>query len=190
MRRILFIAAIAALFAACNSAAENTEKKNEEAKTEMVATNLQELMATPDNFVDKNLQVEGLVTHVCSHSGKRMFIQNQDGDLKLKITTNEDMAAFDKELEGSNVQVVGTFMEERISEADVDQMEKELREGQEVEATHDHEHGDDHEHATADEELQAKIDNLNKMREEIKASEKGYISEYWMVCEEYKALNQ
>lgn len=190
MRRILFIAAIAALFAACNSTAENNENKTEEAKAEMVATNLQELMATPDNFVGKDLQIEGLVTHVCSHSGKRMFIQNQEGDLKLKITTNEDMAAFDKALEGSNVQVVGMFKEERIDEADVDQMEKELREGQEVEATHDHDHGDDHDHATEEEELQTKIDNLNKMREEINASEKGYISEYWMVCKEYKALDQ
>ena len=190
MKRILFITAIAALFAACNSTAENNEQNAQETTAEVVTTTLQELMATPENFVNKELQLEGLVTHVCSHSGKRMFVQNQEGDMKLKITTNEDMAAFDKALEGSNVQVVGVFKEERIDEANVDQMEKELREGQEVEATHDHSHGDGHEHATEDEELQTKLDNLNAMREEIKSNEKGYISEYWMVCKEYKPITQ
>jgi hypothetical protein len=188
MKRILFITAIAAIFAACGSTTEKSAKDAQEATTEVVITNLQELMATPDNFVDKELQLEGLITHVCSHSGKRMFMQNPEGDLKLKITTNEEMGPFDKALEGSNVQVIGVFKEERIDAADVDQMEKDLLEGQEVEATHDHSHGDGHEDATEDEELQAKLDNLNAMREEIKASEKGYISEYWMVCNEHTPI--
>lgn len=191
MKRILFIAAIAATMMACSSPAEkNEETTTKTATAEVIATDLQGILNAPANFVDKQVKLQGLVTHVCSHGGKRMFIQNQNGDLKLKATVGENIAAFSKDMEGTQVEVIGIFKEERIDLNKIDEMEKELREGIDVEATHDHgeNHDDAEQHESEEDELQSKIDKLNAMREQIKASEEGYISDLWIVCSDVEKI--
>jgi hypothetical protein len=66
-------------------------------------------------FVGKEIMLEGNVIHVCKHGGKKMFITADDPDVRIKITSGDDMAPFEPELEGSYVKVLG-FVEAIESE--------------------------------------------------------------------------
>ncbi len=76
-----------------------------------VAADLQEVIANPAGYVDRNIQVEGTVTHVCRHGGQKMFIKPAGSDETVKVTTGSDIAEFELELEGSKISVTGILKE-------------------------------------------------------------------------------
>jgi RecJ-like exonuclease len=69
-------------------------------------------------LVGKTVQIEGMVTHVCKHGGKKLFIMTDNADVQVKITTGEKIAAFPTELEGSTIWAKGVVeeIEEEMSE--------------------------------------------------------------------------
>ena len=67
------------------------------------------LIENPDNYIAKNIIVEGKVVHVCTHSGKKLFIVGDNPDIRLFIAAGEDMPKFPMELLGSEVIVEGTI---------------------------------------------------------------------------------
>ena len=101
------------------------------------------------------------------------------------------MSAFERELEGSNVNVSGKFMEERI---DQEYVEK-LRKG-DTEEHHDHEGDNSHQHIDKEKTGDSVKKNESKsgvseeyikeLEQKINNSEKGYISEYWLVASKVK----
>jgi hypothetical protein len=62
-------------------------------------------------MVGETVVITGMVTHVCKHGGKKMFIMDSDADIQVKITTGEEMASFPAELEGETVWVNGVVEE-------------------------------------------------------------------------------
>jgi hypothetical protein len=69
---------------------------------------------TPDNFQDKavdmvgkEVEIQGMVVHVCKHGGKKMFLVGENPDMRVKITASDKVSVFDPELEGSIVNVTG-----------------------------------------------------------------------------------
>ena len=89
-----------------------------------------------ETLVGKEVILEGTVIHVCKHGGQKMFITADDPDIRIKITPGEEMAAFETELEGSDVKVVGV----------VEAMEAEVvGEGTHAEDGEEHEEDADHE---------------------------------------------
>lgn len=67
-------------------------------------------------YVEQTVQISGTVVHVCRHGGQRLFIVGDDGDKRIRITTGEDIAEFDVELEGETIEVVG-LVREQIAES-------------------------------------------------------------------------
>lgn len=67
------------------------------------------LIEKPAEFVGKNISVEGKVVHVCTHSGKKLFIVGDNPDVRLFIQAGENMPKFPMELLGSTVVVEGTL---------------------------------------------------------------------------------
>lgn len=107
IKRIFTFALLVALITSCG----NTTKKDETAKTikaegiEMV--NFDSLVAHTDNYVGKNIMVTGKVVHVCTESGKKLFIVGTNPDIRLFIQAGENMPKFPMELLGSEVMVEG-----------------------------------------------------------------------------------
>jgi len=105
-------------------------------KVEPKAVTLANFKASAETMVGKEIILEGTVIHVCKHGGQKMFITADDPDIRIKITPGEDMAAFDVELEGSDVKVIGV----------VEEMEAEvIGEGTNAEDGEKHEEDADHE---------------------------------------------
>jgi len=67
------------------------------------------LVAKPDSYVGKNIVVEGKVVHVCTESGKKLFIVGENPDIRLFISAGENMPKFPMELLGSQIVVEGTI---------------------------------------------------------------------------------
>jgi hypothetical protein len=101
IRTIFSLLIIVALFSSCG----NSGSKN--ASSETVKVEFASLVENPDNYLNKNIIVEGKVVHVCTMSGKKLFIVGENPDIRLFIAAGEDMPKFPMELLGSNVVVEG-----------------------------------------------------------------------------------
>lgn len=176
-KNVLGLLIVAALVFSCGT----KEKKNDEASTEKETTILtvDQIMADIENFVEKDVVVKGLVNHVCSHGGKRMFILGENPDVALRITPNNNLGVFEKELEGSTVIIHGVLKELIIDQNYINQLEKEIAEGADNEALHDHS-GGDHDEDEETEVDSSKIKQIEMMKAEIAEAEKGYTVQYWI----------
>jgi hypothetical protein len=117
LKKFFIFAFIALIMASCGNVAQDNAGAEEQEATEQVAEAVAEPMQIavfdfPDeaeNLVGKEVFIEGTVVHVCKHGGKKMFlIAEEDPDVRVKITTDGELvAAFQPELEGSYVKVIG-----------------------------------------------------------------------------------
>lgn len=179
IKKVFGILFVLAAFAACTNQGQKSEETKEK---EIAAVTVDEVNANIQSYVDKEIVIKGTVNHVCSHGGKRMFIMGTDPDVAIKITPNDEIGVFEKELEGSHVKVTGIMKELRIDEAYVANLEKEEAES---EALHDHS-GGTHEETT--EEAEQKQHQIDAMREQIAASENGYYSQFWIEASKFEVV--
>lgn len=98
IKKLFVFALILGAVIACNN-------QNQEEATAVTTADFENV--APD-LLDKPVTLEGTVMHVCKHGGKKMFIN----DDQVKIIASEKIAAFDTELEGSNVVIKGIVREE------------------------------------------------------------------------------
>lgn len=107
IRRIFLFVIIAGIITSCG----NKGTKETQAKTEGSETGLKvefaSLTANPDNYVGKTILVEGKVVHVCTETGKKMFIVGDNPDVRLYVAAGENISKFPMELLGSVVSVEG-----------------------------------------------------------------------------------
>ncbi len=116
IKKLLTIVAIAALFASCTGeggSKENSETSlSETIQTEIPLIALHEFDAKAGDYVDKEVNVEGIVDHVCKHGGKKLLLVSDDGDVHV-----ESEKRFEDELVGSEVVITGLVTEFMVDEA-------------------------------------------------------------------------
>jgi hypothetical protein len=74
------------------------------------------------NNVGKEVEIQGMVVHVCKHGGKKCFILGQDPEKRVKITASDKVSVFLPEIEGSTILVRGII--EPIAEEELPEAEK------------------------------------------------------------------
>jgi len=172
MKNLVFILLGFLALASCNN--ENKDLKNQVA-VEVSTANFEEEAA---NLVDHKIALEGTVTHVCKHGGKRFFL----GEERVKVLASDKIGSFETSLEGSDVFVEGILREERVDEAFLVEWEAELEEAvkpAEKEVDHKGEPGHDHaEEAEAEDQNAAARKQIQTYREQIAQSDKDYLSFY------------
>jgi len=109
LRRIFSLVVLTAVISSCGNkgnkeAAMGSEGTESSTKVEFAA-----LIENPDNFLGKNIVVEGKVIHVCTETGKKLFIVGDNPDISLYIAAGENISKFPMELLGSEVVVEGTI---------------------------------------------------------------------------------
>jgi hypothetical protein len=179
LKKVFGVIVIATLLYSCG-----TSQKEAESTTEKIS--VENLMASIDNYIDKDIIVSGTVSHVCSHGGKRLFLIGENPDIAIKVIPNEEIGVFSKDLEGSLVDFYGKVKELRIDEAYITDMEKEMSEGVESEAAHTHDGTHDGEHKEQVGLDSAQIAKIAQMRNEVAESGKGYISQYWIEATKFE----
>ena len=178
-KKLLGILTVITIMFSCG----NKEQKKDACCDKEIATiTVDKVITDMQKFIDKSVVIAGTVNHVCSHGGKRLFIIGENPDIAIKITPCEEIGVFEKELEGSHVLVTGIVKELRIDETYVANLEKELKEGFDNEAVHDHSAGTHDE----EEEENEKNAQIEAMRTQISESENGYYSQYWIEASKFE----
>lgn len=122
----------AILLTACNQAGRNDQGSlHPGVKQEVISASVEELLAQPAEFENKQIAVSGMVTHVCRHGGQKCFVLGQDGETQIRIVPGGDIDEFTIDLEGSTVAFMGTF---KILDT---RQSTELAEDHESQADHD-----------------------------------------------------
>ena len=176
MKKLILIA-IVTLAVACNSNApkDETVKKSEITEQAKLFTS-DDLLKDISNQIDKEVAVKGTVVHVCKHGGKKLHLIGENPDERLIVFATEEVGKFERELEGSDIVLNGVVREKRIDEAYLDKWAAEMEEH----------HKDDEDKDAFHKEQE----NIEKMRAEVKASEKGYISKYRIEAKKFEAKEE
>lgn len=122
MKKITFIALVTFVMFSMNSmfAQESINPEGNDPQTINIIT--------PEKFQDfaaenvgKEVEIKGMVIHVCKHGGKKMFLIGEDPDQRVKIDASDKVSVFNPELEGSTVEVKGIIqpiVEEEVPESE------------------------------------------------------------------------
>lgn len=126
MKKFLY-AAVAAFsifsFASCSSSSDKASETND--STAVKTVSVDELYANPEAYVNKQVTVEGVCSHLCAHGGRKAFILGSSDTILLRCEALPAMGgAFAQETKHKPLQVNGIFREERIDEAAVQSMEQ------------------------------------------------------------------
>jgi hypothetical protein len=174
MIKKLFFTAIVLGFVAfgCNDEAKNDKdnenKQDSTAVDETPTVDLKMLYANPGEYIDKEVYVKATVDHVCKHSGKRLFVVQDDESIRIHGTER-----FDEDIIGKEILVKAVFKEERIDSDYLAEWEAEVRET----------HKDD------DVEGVGTLDKIEAMKDSIAGTEKGYVSNYYMEFVDFKSTD-
>lgn len=169
---ILFSSALLFLFS-CKTPVNESNKEMKLFPENIQAFTVSEVLADADNHVDKEIIFEGLVNHVCSHSGKRCFLV--DGNNSIRVEAMGNIASFNRELSGNKIMVKGILREKQIDESRIDEMECNTKEKQA--------------NSHNAESCQAELDEIQTMRDWMKEKDKNYYSVWYVDGIDYEEIN-
>ncbi|MGF7138425.1 hypothetical protein [Roseimarinus sediminis] len=161
----LFIALV--LLSACN------QNKSQNTSAEQ-SLDVAGLLASVDQQIDQSISLSGTVNHVCSHSGRRCFLIDSTGEYSIRVEAGGAIESFSKELMGTTIVVKGILKENRLSAAEIDEMEVEVLEKHPEDAESD------------GETCSAEMSNINKMRAWMKEHGKDYYAIYYVEGSAYE----
>lgn len=185
-----FFALIAVLLitVSCENSTQKASNKEVEViqTEEVVPVDLVDFSAKAGDLVGKQVELYGMIDHVCKHGGQKMFLVNENGDARIKIVTGENMAAFNTELEGESVNVLGIVDELRIDEEYLKEWEEEVLAGLEGDEGEKGEKVHMGEHQESENAENPELGQINNYRAKIAESEKDYISFFSVICVDYE----
>lgn len=195
IKRLLFWSLALVFIASCGNTKQEKNVDENQAKTQMeaVAVSPADFDSLAVELVGKPITMEGLVAHTCEHGGKRFFITDEKGDVRIKVELGDDKAAVTKELAGDMVKVFGSVKEFRLDEGYLAEWEAEV---EAKIAENNEKHDDDgkglhtgeegHQDATANDEL----NQINSLREEIAASGSDHLSFFSIEYDKHEVLKE
>lgn len=107
IRKFFGIALLSLLITSCGTGGNSAKDKSTDVAETLSVIEFAQLTADPAQYNGKEITVSGKVIHVCSHSGKKMFIVGDDPDIRLFVTIGDELPKVPMELLGSDVIVTG-----------------------------------------------------------------------------------
>lgn len=127
MKNLLMMACAIFLLTACGS---KSEQKIDESKATAVSNlptlEVEDVFLSGDSLINKEIILEGVITHTCKHSGKRSFVVGKDGKVSLRVEAKGDIGGFNKELVGSRVAIKGVLKGNKLTKEYIAQQEKQV----------------------------------------------------------------
>jgi len=164
--KFLFLVLIS-LFFACNEKPGSSGSSADNADVEVIETVVlvDDLMSDPDAYVGKVIELEGLVTHVCKHSGKRLHLTSAATNEMVRVEATGDITQFERELEGSDVRITGLVQKQVVDEDYLSKWENEMASK-----------GENHDHSESVEESE----QITNMRKRLEDSGQDQLVSYWV----------
>ena len=188
---LLALMALVFVLSACENQQKN-ETTSEEVVIvdEIVPVSLSDFELKAEELVGKQVMLSGMVDHVCKHGGQRMFVIETASEGRVKVTPDENIAAFKTDLEGQSIKLIGIVEEQRIDEDYLKEWEEEIMAGVDMgddkgEGSH---LGGNTEKGGSDADMEEEMEKVNNLRQQIAESEKGYLAYYSVLCTEYEVV--
>ena len=177
MKKILLFAFAVLFMTSCN-------------KTTVVS--VEEFATKAGDLVDQTIIVEGVAKHICSNSGRKLFLSTPGKEQLVTVFTGEGMEPFDRTTTGKTYKVTGKVaITVTIDDAYLNEWEQEVRESGLKEGTHICET----EQQAAGIDLKENLDENPQMqqikayREKIAQNGGKPIVQYHVECCEYEIIN-
>ncbi len=176
----------------CDDKSKESQNSNNEIAVDDEVTTIK--MANFDDkvgdYVGKKIEIKGTVDHICKHGGQKLFVVSETSDARVKVTPDEEIAAFNAELEGDEIVIIGIVEEQRIDEAYLREWEEEIKAGSDMsddkgEGVHlggKVEKGGEHS------DIAEEMEKVNNLREMIKESGTDHLSFYSILCTDYDVV--
>ncbi len=115
LKKIALLFALGFILVSCGQVAE---KQNESADIKLIS----ELVAEPLAYDGQEVTIQGLITHICKHSGDKIRInQVEDADFSIMVMLQEFQPQFDPSCEGRQIKITGVL---RTVVRNMDQLEE------------------------------------------------------------------
>ena len=194
MKKLLFFLAIGAMLIA-NNACNNFGKQNEDATK--VAITVDSFLMTPEKWANKDVLIKGTVSHVCRHSGKKLFLFGANPEKTVKVHTGGDFSTFDIKYEGTDVEITGTVVEdEKIDANYLNEWEADIKknvEDKDVKVCNAESQaitGQKNGKAKVADTIEDPYADVKEFRKKLAASGKTYISIYAINCKTMKEIKK
>ena len=177
----------------CDDKSKESQNSNNEIAADEEVTTIK--MANFDDkvgdYVGKKIKIKGTVDHICKHGGQKLFVVSETSDARVKVTPDEEIAAFNAELEGDEIVILGIVEEQRIDEAYLREWEEEIKAGSDMsdgkgEGVHlggKVEKGGEHS------DIAEEMEKVNNLREMIKESGTDHLSFYSILCTDFQVVD-
>lgn len=175
MKKLLFLSFITLLsLGACNQAAKQEKANQKEVRVEPIS--IAQVMEMAEGNIGKEVYFQGIVEHVCSHSGRRCIIVDNTGELSLSVEAKGEIKGFNRELAGRKIVVRGSIQEKRLSAEFIDEWDKKTK-AKEVDIDEGGEH------------CASELANIVNMRNWMKKHKKDHYSIYFINGINYDILD-
>jgi hypothetical protein len=101
--------AIILIVASCGSQQSETGQTD---SGKSIEVNISEILSDPLEYDSKSVQIEGVISHVCRHSGDKMRVMQDDSDLSILVMLGDFTGKLDAESEGRRVVLSGLLVTE------------------------------------------------------------------------------
>lgn len=187
-----FLAMVAAalMMVACGN---NQNNKAAEEQAEVAqAVMIDQVLAEGEALADQLIEIEGVCTHICSHSASKIFLLGENEGKTIRVEAAE-LGSFDQKCVNSIVKVKGILHEERIDEAYLQTWEERIaNKTEEKHGEGDGEGGCDTEKAARGETANTSVERIADFRTKIAARKeadgKEYLSFYYVEAKEYEIV--
>ncbi len=194
MKKYLLILTVVAIFttSCCEDAQKNENTNNIDVVVvdEITTISIADFDDKVGEFVGKKIQLEGTVDHICKHGGQKLFLVSDESETRIKVTPDEEIAAFNAELEGDKIVLVGIVEEQRIDEAYLKEWEEEIKAGSDMsddkgEGMH---LGGNVEKGGEGADLDEELEKVNRLRTMLEESGSDHLSFYSVLCTSYDVV--
>jgi hypothetical protein len=111
MKKLILFSVIGAIIMLNNIGCNNAKKETDNKLT------VDSFLVAPEKWAGKDVIISGTVSHVCRHSGKKLFLFGADAEKTVKINAGGEVSAFDVKYEGTDVEITGTVVEDEKIDA-------------------------------------------------------------------------
>ena len=194
MKKLFFILIASSIFLFSNIGCNSTDNNADSTATGDQLT-VADFLNNAESLAGKEVTISGTVSHCCRHSGKKMFIFGADPEQTVKINAGGEVSAFDLNLEGTDVTVTGTVVEDaRIDEAYLSDWEDEIIQniGDQDQKVCDAENQaistqqPDSAVQETEETVKDPLADVREFRKKLRESGKSYIAIYAIDCKSMK----
>jgi hypothetical protein len=197
MKKLIFLLVVGAFIIGNNSGCKNRDKQNADSTKVSNVLTVDSFLVAPEKWAGKDVIITGTVSHICKHSGKKLFLFSANPENTVKINAGGDFSTFDIKYEGMDVELTGTVIEdEKIDANYLNKWEAEIKNSikdkdlkvctEENKAIS----GQTADKTKAKEVTEDPYADVKEFRQKLEKSGKPYISIYAINCKTMKEIKK